>query len=81
MLFVGTKKQAQDVVAEEALRCGGHYMNQRWLGGTLTNFVTIHAGIQRMRGYEEQKAAGFTRPQQARGRAGSRPSWRSCRST
>ena len=60
VMFVGTKKQAQDVVAEEALRCGGHYMNQRWLGGTLTNFVTIHAGIQRMRAYEEQKAAGFT---------------------
>jgi small subunit ribosomal protein S2 len=60
VLFVGTKKQAQDVVAEEALRCGGHYMNQRWLGGTLTNFVTIHAGIQRMRAYEEQKAAGYT---------------------
>ena len=59
VMFVGTKKQAQDVVAEEALRCGGHYMNQRWLGGTLTNFVTIHQGIQRMRTYEEQKAAGF----------------------
>ena len=60
VMFVGTKKQAQDVVAEEALRCGGHYMNQRWLGGTLTNFVTIHKGIERMRAYEEQKAAGFT---------------------
>ena len=59
VLFVGTKKQAQDVVAEEALRCSGHYMNQRWLGGTLTNFVTIHQGIQRMRKYEEQKAAGY----------------------
>ncbi len=59
VMFVGTKKQAQDVVAEEALRCGGHYMNQRWLGGTLTNFVTIHQGIQRMRKYEEQKAAGY----------------------
>jgi small subunit ribosomal protein S2 len=59
VMFVGTKKQAQDVVAEEALRCGGHYMNQRWLGGTLTNFVTIHKGIERMRAYEEQKAAGY----------------------
>jgi small subunit ribosomal protein S2 len=59
VLFVGTKKQAQDVVAEEALRCGGHFMNQRWLGGTLTNFVTIHTGIQRMRAYEEQKAGGY----------------------
>jgi small subunit ribosomal protein S2 len=59
VLFVGTKKQAQDVVAEEADRCGGHYVNQRWLGGTLTNFVTIFAGLQRMRKYEEQKEAGY----------------------
>jgi small subunit ribosomal protein S2 len=59
VLFVGTKKQAQDVVAEEAARCGGFYVNQRWLGGTLTNFVTIFSGLQRMRGYEEQKAAGY----------------------
>jgi small subunit ribosomal protein S2 len=60
VIFVGTKKQAQDVVAEEAVRCGGHFMNQRWLGGTLTNFVTIHKGIERMRKFEEQKAAGYT---------------------
>ncbi|MHB8834756.1 MAG: 30S ribosomal protein S2 [Candidatus Methylomirabilia bacterium] len=59
VIFVGTKKQAQDVVAEEAVRCGGHFMNQRWLGGTLTNFVTIHKGIERMRKFEEQKAAGY----------------------
>jgi len=60
VMFVGTKKQAQDVVAEEAVRCGGHFMNQRWLGGTLTNFLTIHKGIERMRKFEEQKAAGYT---------------------
>jgi small subunit ribosomal protein S2 len=59
VMFVGTKKQAQDVMAEEARRCGGHYMNQRWLGGTLTNFVTIHKGIESMRKYEEQQAAGY----------------------
>ncbi len=59
VMFVGTKKQAQDVVAEEALRCGGHFMNQRWLGGTLTNFLTIHKGIERLRKHEEQKAAGY----------------------
>ncbi len=59
VIFVGTKKQAQDAVAEEAVRCGGHFMNQRWLGGTLTNFVTIHKGIERMRKFEEQKAAGY----------------------
>src|SRR2546426_9898763 len=38
LLFVGTKRQAQETVAEEAARCGMHYVNQRWLGGTLTNF-------------------------------------------
>jgi len=59
VMFVGTKKQAQDVVAEEAVRCGGHYMNQRWLGGTLTNFVTIHKGIESMRALEKEKADGF----------------------
>jgi small subunit ribosomal protein S2 len=41
VLFVGTKKQAQDSVAEEAARCGMHYVNQRWLGGMLTNFSTV----------------------------------------
>ena len=59
VMFVGTKKQAQDTVAEEAVRCGGYYMNQRWLGGTLTNFMTVHKGIERMRKFEEQKAAGY----------------------
>ena len=41
MLFVGTKKQAQETVLEEAGRCGMFYVNHRWLGGTLTNFTTI----------------------------------------
>ena len=41
LLFVGTKRQAQDAVAEEARRCGMYFVNQRWLGGLLTNFVTI----------------------------------------
>ncbi|WP_309121262.1 30S ribosomal protein S2, partial [Paenibacillus sp.] len=45
ILFVGTKKQAQDSVAEEAARCGQFYINQRWLGGTLTNFETIKKRI------------------------------------
>jgi len=59
VLFVGTKKQAQDVIAEEAARCGMPYVNQRWLGGTLTNFVTIYQGLQRMRKSEEQKELGY----------------------
>ncbi|MBO8170987.1 MAG: 30S ribosomal protein S2 [Bacillaceae bacterium] len=48
ILFVGTKKQAQDSVKEEAERCGMYYVNQRWLGGTLTNFETIKKRIQRL---------------------------------
>jgi small subunit ribosomal protein S2 len=48
ILFVGTKKQAQDSVKEEAERCGMYYINQRWLGGTLTNFSTIQKRIDRL---------------------------------
>ncbi len=48
ILFVGTKKQAQDAIKEEAQRCGMYYMNQRWLGGTLTNFKTIRSRIERL---------------------------------
>jgi small subunit ribosomal protein S2 len=48
ILFVGTKKQAQDAVKEEAERCGMFYINSRWLGGTLTNFKTIRSRIERL---------------------------------
>ena len=48
ILFVATKKQAQELIAEEANRCGMHYINQRWLGGTLTNFATIRKSITRL---------------------------------
>jgi small subunit ribosomal protein S2 len=53
LLFVGTKKQAQESVAEEAQRCGQFYVNQRWLGGTLTNFPTIRSRIQRLAELEQ----------------------------
>ena len=53
ILFVGTKKQAQDAVREEADRCGMFYVNTRWLGGMLTNFQTIKASIDRLRKLEE----------------------------
>ncbi|MDO4489071.1 MAG: 30S ribosomal protein S2 [Eubacteriales bacterium] len=49
VLFVGTKKQAQEAVAEEALRCGEFYVNERWLGGMLTNFKTIRTRIERLK--------------------------------
>jgi len=48
VLFVGTKKQAQDAIENEAKKCGAHYVNQRWLGGTLTNFKTIQKRIERL---------------------------------
>lgn len=53
LLIVGTKKQAQDAVREEAERCGMFYVNTRWLGGTLTNFQTIKQSIDRLRKCEE----------------------------
>ncbi|AOM83157.1 30S ribosomal protein S2 [Salisediminibacterium beveridgei] len=58
MLFVGTKKQAQDSVAEEAERCGMYYINQRWLGGTLTNFETIRKRINRLKDIEKMQEDG-----------------------
>jgi small subunit ribosomal protein S2 len=58
ILFVGTKKQAQDVVKEEADRAGTYYINQRWLGGTLTNFATIQKRIARLRELEGMKQQG-----------------------
>ncbi len=58
-LFVGTKKQAQDVVKEEAERSGMFYVNQRWLGGTLTNFQTIQKRITRLRELERQRDTGM----------------------
>jgi len=53
VVFVGTKKQVQATIADEAQRCGAHYVNQRWLGGTLTNFATIKLSIERMKKMEE----------------------------
>ncbi|HZG58323.1 30S ribosomal protein S2 [Paenibacillus sp.] len=58
ILFVGTKKQAQDSVAEEAARCGQFFINQRWLGGTLTNFETIKKRISRLKELERMEADG-----------------------
>lgn len=58
LLFVGTKKQAQEAVFEEATRCGMFYVNQRWLGGTLTNFATIQKSIARLKKLGEMTETG-----------------------
>ncbi|GGI94593.1 30S ribosomal protein S2 [Alicyclobacillus cellulosilyticus] len=58
ILFVGTKKQAQEAVREEAQRCGMFYVNQRWLGGTLTNFATIQKRIARLEQLERMEEEG-----------------------
>lgn len=55
ILFVGTKKQAQEAIREEAERCGMFYVHNRWLGGTLTNFATIRQSIERLRKIEEME--------------------------
>ena len=56
LLFVGTKRQAQHAIAEEARRCGQFYVTHRWLGGTLTNFVTIRASVERLQDTEKKLA-------------------------
>ena len=58
VLFVGTKRQAQEIVQEEAARAGMHFVTNRWLGGTLTNFRTIRTGIARLRDIEKMKEDG-----------------------
>ncbi len=58
VLFVGTKKQAQEAIEEEAKRCGMFFVNQRWLGGTLTNFKTLKKNIQKMKDTEKMEADG-----------------------
>ena len=58
VLFVGTKKQAQESIRDEALRCGMHYVNARWLGGMLTNFRTIRKRIDRMAQLQNMKDNG-----------------------
>lgn len=58
VLFVGTKKQAQEAIKNQAIRCGGYYVNHRWLGGTLTNFNTISKRIKRLHLLEAMEVDG-----------------------
>jgi small subunit ribosomal protein S2 len=68
-LFVGTKKQAQDIIAVEAARCGMFYVNERWLGGTLTNFETIRKSVNRLKELKllvaPESAASLTKKERA----------------
>src|SRR6202007_1348947 len=58
ILFVGTKRQAQDAIAEEANRCGMFYINQRWLGGLLTNWITVQKSVKRLQELDEMATDG-----------------------
>ncbi len=58
VLFVGTKRQAQDAIAEEAKRCGMFYVNQRWLGGLLTNWVTVQKSVKRLKELDDMSTDG-----------------------
>jgi small subunit ribosomal protein S2 len=58
VLFVGTKRQAQDAIAEEAQKCGMYYINQRWLGGLLTNWVTVQKSVKRLKELDEMATDG-----------------------
>jgi len=58
ILFVGTKKQAQEVIREEASRCGEFYVSERWLGGMLTNFTTIRKSVKRLNNIEKMESDG-----------------------
>ncbi len=58
VLFVGTKRQAQDAIAEEAQRCGMFYVNNRWLGGLLTNWVTVQKSVKRLKELDEMATDG-----------------------
>lgn len=57
-LFVGTKRQAAGIIAQEAARCGSYYVNQRWLGGMLTNWVTIRTRVERLKDLERREQTG-----------------------
>lgn len=58
IIFVGTKKQAQDSIKQEAIRCNMFYVNNRWLGGTLTNFITIKKSIDKLKELEQMEEKG-----------------------
>ena len=70
VLFVGTKRQAQEAIVEESARCGQYYVDQRWLGGTMTNFSTIKKSLARLAAIEEtlnsEKADELTKKERSK---------------
>nr|YP_009504730.1 ribosomal protein S2 [Cyanophora biloba]AWW13801.1 ribosomal protein S2 [Cyanophora biloba] len=58
ILFIGTKRQAANIIAQEASRCGAYYINQRWLGGTLTNWTTIQSRVEYLKELEMREESG-----------------------
>ena len=78
ILFVGTKRQAQDVIAEEAQRCGMFFVNERWLGGLLTNFATIQRSLGRLRDLGPWRPTAVTTRCRRRKSPGTRKSAASC---
>ena len=81
VLFVGTKKQAQETIAEEAARCGMPYVNQRWLGGTLTNFITILTRMRPPGRAEQRRRTATSSACPRRKQPAQQGAARSCRST
>ena len=81
IMFVGTKKQAQDPVRSYAEKCGMPYVNERWLGGMLTNFETISKRVAKMLEYERMQAAGEFEAMPKKDSLLSPASWRSCSAT
>jgi small subunit ribosomal protein S2 len=81
VLFVGTKRQAQDAVSEDAQRCGMFYINERWLGGLLTNFTTIQKSLARLRDLEAMVTDGRYDSLSKRKSPSSKKRRRSCRRT
>ena len=62
IIFVGTKKQAKKIIKEEALRCGMFYVDERWLGGCLTNFATIRKSVEKLNNLQLPSAASTSKP-------------------
>ena len=81
VLFIGTKKQAQDPVSSYSTKCDMPYINERWLGGMLTNFETISKRVAKMQEYERMRAAGEFEAMPKKEALLLPVSWRSCRRT